>query len=305
MPSRPGGPAMNSFFRIQEAERYQYLTVPKELFRGVYKDLKPGPKLLYGLLLDRVGLSRKNNWVDAEGRVYIIYPRQEIADELGVNIDTVTSWFKILVSYDLVDDQQRGMNLPNLLYVKKWYSSDDEGDFSGLGKIPNPRTRKNSESGIPKTPNLESENFRRIYPDPSQPDPSDPDQSVSHASSPEGPTDRLTDDEPANDLIAIFERVDLADNQPRQKLWQPVLEYMFWTPAFARAQGMPIQLIRKRMQYITADTLNSAFKRVSEHVAATGVEITHKTAYLATAVFNEIGKQSADQALNTSFLTTL
>ena len=31
------------------------------------------PKTLYGILLDRMGLSVKNGWLDEQGRVYIIF----------------------------------------------------------------------------------------------------------------------------------------------------------------------------------------------------------------------------------------
>mgnify|MGYP002237312830 CR=1 FL=1 len=39
-------------------------------------------KVLYGLLLDRMGLSIKNRWFDEEDRVYIIFTVEELAELL-------------------------------------------------------------------------------------------------------------------------------------------------------------------------------------------------------------------------------
>ena len=36
-------------------------------------DLSHTAKLLYTLLLDRATLSQKNHWVDAQGRIYVVY----------------------------------------------------------------------------------------------------------------------------------------------------------------------------------------------------------------------------------------
>ena len=43
-------------------------------------DLSTDAKTLYGILLDRMGLSVKNGWLDEQGRVYIIFPVQEVMD---------------------------------------------------------------------------------------------------------------------------------------------------------------------------------------------------------------------------------
>ena len=47
-------------------------------------------KLLYTLLLDRATLSQKNNWMDAQGRIYVIYPLSHLAKDLGCCISSVT-----------------------------------------------------------------------------------------------------------------------------------------------------------------------------------------------------------------------
>ena len=39
-------------------------------------------KLLYTLLLDRATLSQKNNWMDAQGRIYVVYPLSKLSKDL-------------------------------------------------------------------------------------------------------------------------------------------------------------------------------------------------------------------------------
>ena len=48
-------------------------------------DLSHTAKLLYTLLLDRATLSQKNHWVDAQGRIYVVYPLSSLAKDLGWN----------------------------------------------------------------------------------------------------------------------------------------------------------------------------------------------------------------------------
>lgn len=75
---------MFDYFYGQSGEIFSYFRVPKILFRDIkFKDLSTDAKTLYGILLDRMGLSVKNGWLDEQGRVYIIFPVQEVMDALG------------------------------------------------------------------------------------------------------------------------------------------------------------------------------------------------------------------------------
>ena len=70
---------MFDYFYGQSGEMFSYFRVPKILFRDIkFKDLSTDAKTLYGILLDRMGLSVKNGWLDEQGRVYIIFPVQEV-----------------------------------------------------------------------------------------------------------------------------------------------------------------------------------------------------------------------------------
>ncbi len=59
------------YYYGNEAEQYTFYRLPKALFCNPrYKDLSDGAKILYGLMLDRMGLSVKNGWMDGQDRRY-------------------------------------------------------------------------------------------------------------------------------------------------------------------------------------------------------------------------------------------
>lgn len=52
----------------------RFYKIPKLLFTEEYfKKISVEAKVLYGLMLDRMSLSVKNEWLDTEGRAYIYY----------------------------------------------------------------------------------------------------------------------------------------------------------------------------------------------------------------------------------------
>lgn len=88
---------MFDYFYGQSGEMFSYFRVPKILFRDIrFKDLSTDAKTLYGILLDRMGLSAKNGWLDGQGRVYIIFPVQEVMDALGCADNKATKLFREL-----------------------------------------------------------------------------------------------------------------------------------------------------------------------------------------------------------------
>lgn len=54
----------------EEAELFSFCHIPNVLLtEESFKRISAEAKVLYGLLLDRISLSAKNGWLDAEGRV--------------------------------------------------------------------------------------------------------------------------------------------------------------------------------------------------------------------------------------------
>lgn len=112
---------MFDYFYGQSGKMFSYFRVPKILFRDIkFKDLSTDAKTLYGILLDRMGLSVKNGWLDEQGRGYIIFPVQEVMDALGCADNKATKLFRELEKFGLIERKRRGLGKPNLIYVKNF-----------------------------------------------------------------------------------------------------------------------------------------------------------------------------------------
>ena len=62
------------YFTAEEQEREPFIRVPKILVENQgFQALSADAKLLYSVMRNRMELSRRNGWVDTEGRVFICY----------------------------------------------------------------------------------------------------------------------------------------------------------------------------------------------------------------------------------------
>lgn len=65
------------------SSQFSFYRIPRQLVTGErFKRLSTDAKLLYGLPLDRMGLSAKNGWYDEAGRIHIHYTLEYIQDDL-------------------------------------------------------------------------------------------------------------------------------------------------------------------------------------------------------------------------------
>ncbi len=112
------------FFRGTEAEQYTFYRIPKVLFTAeCFQVLSCEAKILYGLLLDRMGLSIKNRWIDKDGRVYIIFTVEEIAEQINCGIQKAVKLLKELDGENgigLIEKKRLGFGKPNIIYVKNF-----------------------------------------------------------------------------------------------------------------------------------------------------------------------------------------
>ena len=74
-------------------------------------------KFTYAILKDRFELSLRNNWIDKNGDVYLIYTVTELQEILGYGNKKVIKLKKELQEYGLLEEVRQGLNKPNLLYL--------------------------------------------------------------------------------------------------------------------------------------------------------------------------------------------
>ncbi len=92
----------------------KYLIFPKPLM-GM--KLPATAMLLYIILLDRCSLSKRSNWVDEAGHVYINYTIQHLQEALGKKESSVKNALQQLEIAGLIERVHQGVGRPNRIYV--------------------------------------------------------------------------------------------------------------------------------------------------------------------------------------------
>ena len=145
---------LHDYFYGEQANQFSFYRLPKVLFTDKkFQKVSIEAKVLYGLLLDRMGLSIKNGWLDEDSRVYIIFTTEEIMEALYCADNKATKLLKELEGYELIERKRRGLGKPNLIYVKNFVSDPLEQRV---------QSRENHDSGTVKNATLESLKSRGI-----------------------------------------------------------------------------------------------------------------------------------------------
>ena len=130
------------YFYGQAGELFSFYRIPKALFQEPrFQSLSTDAKTLYGILLDRMSLSVKNEWFDKKGRVFIIFTIEDVKRALCCADNKATKLLRELENFGLIERKRRGLGKPSLVYVKN-FSSDLSNE-----RVQN---RENHESGSPK-----------------------------------------------------------------------------------------------------------------------------------------------------------
>ena len=109
------------YYYGSQADQFSFIRIPRILLtEKIFSTLSLQAKVLYGLLLDRMGLSMKNGWVDKENRVYIIYQISEIQEDLGFSKKKAIDYLAELEVFGLIEKKRRGLGLASIIYVKSF-----------------------------------------------------------------------------------------------------------------------------------------------------------------------------------------
>ncbi len=113
------------YYYFQQSEQFTFYRIPKALFTDDrLTKLSSCSKVFYGLMLDRMTLSRKNNWIDKLGRVYIYFTLDEIIHHLGCTREKANRLIAELDSrgIGLIETKRQGLGKANIIYVKDFTS---------------------------------------------------------------------------------------------------------------------------------------------------------------------------------------
>lgn len=144
-----------SYFYGREAEQYSFYRIPKVLLTDRrYKCVSMEAKVLYGLMLDRMGLSVRNDWLDKEGRVYIYFTLEDALAMLGCGKDKAVRLFKELDTTSgvgLIERRKQGQGKPTRIYVKNFTLPPDPEGYvpAQVPEGPQTQTSENPKSALP------------------------------------------------------------------------------------------------------------------------------------------------------------
>ena len=150
------------YFYGDQSESYSFYRFPKQLMTGEqFKRLSMDAKVLYGLMLDRMGLSAKNGWRDELGRVYIFYTLTEIQEDFNCGHDRV---LRMLAELDtekgigLIERKKQGQGKPTMIYVKQFSQAESPSprDQSDHFRLRESRSQEIEEAEVQTSENSKS-----------------------------------------------------------------------------------------------------------------------------------------------------
>jgi len=120
-----------------QADQFTFIRIPRVLITEPYfKKLGMEAKVLYGLMLDRMGLSIKNGWLDNENRVYIFFTLDDVQEYMNCKHEKAV---KLLAELDtckgigLIERIKQGQGKPTRIYVKNFITKPkSESATSGI-----------------------------------------------------------------------------------------------------------------------------------------------------------------------------
>ena len=152
---------MNEYFTAADAQEYTFYRIPKPLITDpAYRSVPVEAKMLYGLMLDRMGLSEQNRWLDELGRVFIYYTVDSVREDLCCGKEKACKLLADLERAGLIERKRQGLTKPSLIYVKRFRQRSDIPTSGGrndeptkVGKSePNKTERKETEKSEKEIP---------------------------------------------------------------------------------------------------------------------------------------------------------
>lgn len=126
MVERPDFPLLT----LSEVQSFHHMQMPRWLFfDSRYSDMSLEAKVAYTFIFNRYQLSRLHGWVNDQGEVFIIYPRQALAREMQISYRKCIDCFKELVAHQLIWERRCGQGSPNQIYLARLMDTPARTDY--------------------------------------------------------------------------------------------------------------------------------------------------------------------------------
>ena len=272
---------MPDYFYGPQAEQFAFYRIPKALFTDpAFRSISTDAKVLYGLLLDRMSLSARNDWLDEQGRVYIIFTVEEVMDALCCADNKATRLLRELEGVELIERKRRGLGKPSLIYVKNFISESSK---------PRIQSRENHDSVAAQTAVLEAPKSRCNKTDKNYTDPSETDSFLSGAAAgteSEGKNDRTLYQEyffrqfNFDALIASYPE----DEDMLREMLELLVDTVCSKRRFIRIAGddKPAEAVKAQLMKLNSDHLRFVLMCLKENTT----QVRNVRQYLLATLYN-------------------
>lgn len=273
--------------KSSEIVKYQFYIMPKELFESKkYKEISLEAKVIYTLFIDRLELSRKNNWINEKGEVYLIFKRNDIAEILNLTDKTVSKAIKELKKIELVYENRQGLGKPNLIYIGKLNSDNQETENLQF------RISKNSETEIGKNTEAETENFRG---------------NNTNINNTNLKNNKISQSVKYNELeeikekceLHLLEEVDSYGNVNTQlkNMVENAIELMYYSSSIKVNNAIiPQELVRNKLKELNGAKIFYALEKIKNNLKNTQ-NFTNSTKFIISCLYNAINEYFSDAEL--------
>ena len=270
-------PGALDYFYGTEAEQYTFYRIPKVLFTDPgFRRITADAKILYGLMLDRMGLSIRNNWLDEQERVFIYFTLEEAMDAMCCGHNKAVSLFTELDKVGLIERKKQGQGRPTKIYVKNFIRKEEV------------KTSENRKSALPESGTLDFRKSDTINTNKNKTDLSDTDPSIYPAQAPPGNGDRLIERWSLKERVKNQIEYDALCTQYAAEdvdaLVELISEVQSSTADAVRLgkEQVPIEIIKERFRQLTQ--MHVAY--ILDSLRTTTTQINNIKAYLLTALYN-------------------
>ena len=88
----------------KQSLQYAMVEIPLLMFiDDAFEPLSIEAKVVYGNLLQRIKIANRNDWRDEAGRLYVIYPLEQMHKDIGLSTRTISDALKQLEELGIVD----------------------------------------------------------------------------------------------------------------------------------------------------------------------------------------------------------
>ena len=265
--------------------QYTFYRIPKVLFTDPgFRRITADAKILYGLMLDRMGLSMRNGWLDEQERVFIYFTLEEAMDAMCCGHNKAVSLFTELDKVGLIERKKQGQGRPTKIYVKNFIRKEEV------------QTPENRKSALPETgsPDFPKTNANKT--DKNKTERNDTDLSIPPSSPRDSPTraqrQRMRMDEMDSYRELIKENISydllLQENPYDDELIDGYVELMVDACCSSRpsirisGEEIPTAVVRSRFLKLNKEHISYVMDSMRQNTT----RITNIRAYMLSALYN-------------------